>query len=91
LLGFFTWDTLTVQKVREVEVNVVNLSDCRSMLQLWSDVRQQLVAGKTPGVMVCVKQPDGSAKVFFMGDYEADPDEAVNASMSSAWEVKRRR
>lgn len=68
-------------------MNVVDLRECRSLLQLWSDVRRKMIQGQTTGLLVCVKRPDGSADVVFAGDYETNPNEAVRAAMQRSWDL----
>ena len=68
---------------------VVDLRNCRDLLNAWSAMRARIVKGEIHGLAMCVKDENGVETVLFAGDYRDEPGAALRASLSMSWELTK--
>lgn len=69
---------------------VVDLSRCRHLLARWVSVKERITVGNATGIMVCIRNADGTETIEVAGCYEQSPADALKASMRMSWEATRR-
>lgn len=69
--------------------NVVQLSGCRDLLQVWAAVRAKILSGEIRGIAICELDWQGRESVTFAGDYRDDPEAALKAALSLSWELTK--
>lgn len=67
---------------------VVQLKNCRELLNAWDAVRSQIIRGEVDGLAACLRGVKGE-QVMFAGEYLADPEAALQASLALSWELTK--
>ena len=70
-------------------MKVVQLADCRELLDAWNEVRTLIVRGETKGLALCLKQWDDDERIMLAGDYRSDPRGGLKAAMRMSWELTK--
>jgi hypothetical protein len=73
-----------------MQQSVVDLNNCRDLLEKWQTVRGRITQGRVRSFAICILDDSGDEVIVLAGDYDTDPEAALRASMKMSIELTRR-